>query len=109
MEPKTPRPKPLRPRGAARVIPESAAPDDDTGFVEHPDGWYWSAPDGRQDFGPFETLQLARADRDRWSEEAPVEGESLREAEAEIGIADWIDADTGEPAEGPSPPRLDSP
>jgi hypothetical protein len=26
-------------------------------------------------------------------------GESLAEAEAEIGIADWIDADTGTPAE----------
>ncbi len=26
-------------------------------------------------------------------------GETLEEAEAEIGIADWIDPDTGEPAE----------
>lgn len=109
MERKAQRPKPLRRRGAARVIPESPPQDENAGFVEHPDGWYWSAPDGRQDFGPFETLELARADRDRFSEEAPVEGESLREAEAEIGIADWIDSETGEPAEGPSPPRLDSP
>jgi hypothetical protein len=31
------------------------------------------------------------------------EGESLAEAEAEIGIADWADPDTGEPAEGHSP------
>ena len=22
--------------------------------VEHPDGWYWVAPDGHQQFGPFE-------------------------------------------------------
>ena len=26
-------------------------------------------------------------------------GESLEEAEAEIGIADWLDPDTGQPAE----------
>ncbi len=31
------------------------------------------------------------------------EGESLHEAEVEIGIADWIDPDTGELAEGSSP------
>ena len=27
-------------------------------------------------------------------------GESLLEAEQELGIADWLDPDTGEPAEG---------
>ena len=31
------------------------------------------------------------------------EGETLQEAEAEIGIADWIDPETGKPAEGPTP------
>jgi hypothetical protein len=30
-------------------------------------------------------------------------GDTLQEAEHEIGIADWIDAETGEPAEGDSP------
>lgn len=100
----------LKRRGAARVIAESpaagAAADADT-LVQHPDGWYWSAPDGRQQFGPFETSTLARADRDRYSEEAPDEGETLREAESEVGIADWIDAETGQPAEGQSPPHLE--
>jgi hypothetical protein len=28
------------------------------------------------------------------------------EAEREIGIADWIDAETGEPAQGQSPPHF---
>jgi hypothetical protein len=32
-------------------------------------------------------------------DEAQEPGESLQEAEAEIGISDWIDPDTGEPAE----------
>jgi hypothetical protein len=31
------------------------------------------------------------------------EGESLEDAEAEIGIAGWIDPDTGEPSESLSP------
>jgi hypothetical protein len=105
------RPKPRRRRGAARVITETAgaeaAESADSSFVQHPDGWYWIAPDGKQQFGPFESCSLARADRDRYNEEAPAEGETLREAESEIGIADWIDAETGEPAEGLSPPHLD--
>jgi hypothetical protein len=36
---------------------------------------------------------------------APEPGETFAEAEAEIGIADFVDPDTGEPAEE-SRPRL---
>jgi hypothetical protein len=32
--------------------------------------------------------------------------ETLPELEREIGIADWIDPQTGEPAEGQSPPHI---
>jgi hypothetical protein len=32
--------------------------------------------------------------------------ETIQELEREIGIADWIDPETGEPAEGQSPPHL---
>ncbi|MCC6853357.1 MAG: hypothetical protein GX886_09850 [Comamonadaceae bacterium] len=77
-------------------------------IVEHPDGFYWVAPGGRQQFGPFASAEQARADRDLANEEAPAPGASLREAEDEIGISDWIDPDTGEPAEGRTPPRLSS-
>jgi hypothetical protein len=106
------RPKPLRRRGAARVIDEAprgaaSLADDEATFVEHPDGWYWVAPAGHQEFGPFASRSDARADRDRYNEEAPVEGETVQEAEREIGIADWIDAETGAPAEGQSPPHLE--
>jgi hypothetical protein len=97
-------------RKAARVlrVRQTTAPVDDlSGLQEHPDGWYWTAPDGRQQFGPFETCSLARADRDRDSEEAVNEAMALREAERAIGIADWIDPQTGEPAEGASPPHLE--
>ncbi len=103
-----PRPKPLRRRGAARVIAEAlpSRPGSDMVLVEHPDGWYWIAPDGHQQFGPFASAEVARADRDLGLEGAPEVGETVQEAEAEIGIADWIDPDTGAPAEGPAP-RID--
>jgi len=101
------RPKSLRRRGAARVIEEVPAPDGEQAILGRPDGFYWTAPDGRQEFGPFETVELARADRDRFDELAPAPAESLQEAEDEIGIADWIDPLTGEPAEGESPPHLE--
>jgi hypothetical protein len=39
-------------------------------------------------------------------EETSEPGESLQEAEDEIGIADWVDPDTGELAEGQSSPRF---
>lgn len=73
-----------------------------------PDGYYWQTPDGKQDFGPFESMELALADMGASDEQAPEPGETLQEAEDEIGIADWIDPETGEPAEGQSPPRFEA-
>jgi hypothetical protein len=96
------------PIGAAAVISEAPtsslkAPP----IIERPDGFYWVSADGRREFGPFESAAQARADRDRGDEEAPEPGETLQEAEREIGIADWIDPETGAPAEGQSPPHLE--
>ena len=88
--------------------PESEA-NDDSGerIVARPDGYHWLAPDGRQEFGPFETPEDALADMQVTDEDGAAEpGETLYEAEQEIGIADWIDPETGEPAEGQSPPHL---
>ncbi len=99
-------PKPRRRVGAAAVIEEHRAEGADRGIVSHPDGWYWVAPDGHQEFGPFETAEEARADRDRDEGIAPAL--TLAEAEEAIGINDWIDPETGEPAEGRSAPHLDS-
>jgi hypothetical protein len=101
--------KPHPPVGAAAVIEETAAPSPDTlaPVVQRPDGYYWIAPDGKQVFGPFESAALARADRDSYDDQAPEPGESLQEAEDEIGIADWIDPETGSPAEGMSHPHFE--
>ena len=76
------------------------------GIERHPDGYYWVSVDGRRSFGPFATLEAAQADRDRFDEGSLEPGESLEEAEADLGIADWIDPDTGAPAEGWSTPHL---
>lgn len=76
-------------------------------IVERPDGYHWIAPDGRQEFGPFETLELAEAARDTSDDNAAAPAELLREVEGEFGVADWIDPATGEPAEGPCPPHLE--
>ncbi len=77
-------------------------------IVKRPDGYYWSAPGDRQDFGPFSSYEEAVADMQAENTETPMPGESLQEAESELGISDWIDPETGEPAEGHSPPHLDS-
>ncbi len=86
---------------------ESLADPAEELIMVRPDGYYWRSPDGKQEFGPFESLELAQADRESADEEAPQPGETLQEAQDEIGIADWIDPETGEPAEGQSPPRLE--
>ena len=68
-------------------------------FIERPDGVYWQERDGGKEYGPF--ASLAEAETEALSSSItdfePVE--SVEEAEAEIGIADWVDPDTGAPAE----------
>ena len=77
---------------------DASAPDDGS-LVRHPDGYYWISPDGHQEFGPFATAAEALADMNAGGDEAPEPGETLQEAEQELGLADWVDADTGELAE----------
>jgi len=86
---------------------EPAGGGDPGEILERPDGFYWKAPDIPAEFGPFDSCELARADRDAQVDEPPEDAEALREAEREIGINDWMDVETGEPAEGESPPHLD--
>ncbi len=65
-----------------------------------PDGYYWQALDGKQEIGPFENLAEAMADMDSGDAAGWVPGETLAEAESEIGVSDWIDPDSGALAEG---------
>jgi hypothetical protein len=69
--------------------------------IEHPDGFYWESKKQGQTFGPFATLAEAEADMLSGGASAAedLEAESLQEAESELGINEWIDPDTGGPAE----------
>lgn len=98
--------KPARKPRTPRPVVTLPADDTPPPILERPDGYYWQAPDGRREFGPFASPELAQADRDAVGDEALAPGGTLQEIEHEIGIAHWIDAETGEPAEGGSPPHL---
>jgi hypothetical protein len=76
-------------------------------ILERPDGYYWKSPDGLDEYGPFESCEAALADRDAMGDEAPDGVDDLHDVERDIGINEWIDAETGEPAEGQSPPHLE--
>ena len=87
---------------------QQTTPDyDQTRVIERPDGFYWQDKSSDELYGPFPTLLEAVQDMQDNNDTGYEEGESLKEAEAEIGIADWTDPETGEPAEGLSPHRSD--
>ena len=75
--------------------------------IQRADGFYWEAKKG-QAHGPFPTLGEAEEDMLAGGGAAEEdEGiESLQEAESELGISEWIDPDTGGPAED-SVPRIE--
>lgn len=79
------------------AIPETTPDYDRTLIIERPDGFYWQRKESGEEFGPFATLVAAVADMENGG--GAEAGPSLGEAEREIGIADWIDPETGEPAE----------
>lgn len=82
-----------------QVIPETPPDFDATRVLERPDGFYWRDAETGKMFGPFATLLEAVNDMEYSAEAQPEPGETVAEAEDEIGIADWTDPETGEPAE----------
>ncbi len=83
-----------------KVKAPAAKPEEDRArIIERPDGFYWRAEDRGAEYGPFPTLAEAVTDMQSSDESAYEPGETLAEAEDEIGISGWIDPDTGEPAE----------
>ena len=83
-----------------RPIPETPPDYDRKRIIERPDGFYWRPKGTVREYGPFTTLLEAVQDMLDADNGAPPEpGETLQEAESEVGIADWIDPETGEPAE----------
>ena len=80
-------------------IPETQPDYDLTRIVERPDGVYWQDKESGREYGPFATLLEAVQDMELGGDRSLESGETLQEAEGEIGIADFIDPETGGPAE----------
>jgi hypothetical protein len=79
---------------------QTALVGDEACLTERPDGFYWQDKLTGKFYGPFPSSTEALLDMQYQEDSDYEEGETLHEAEEEIGIADWIDPDTGEPAEG---------
>ena len=86
-----------------KIIPETSPESDRARVIERPDGFYWQSKDGGNESGPFATLLEAVEDMQYSADSDYEPGESVEQAEAEIGIADWVDPDTGELAEEQGP------
>jgi hypothetical protein len=90
-----------KPRRAATPAEEIAGR-----VIERPDGFYWEKAKG-ESRGPYTTRAEAEADLlADGAAEGTEDGETLQEAESELGISEWIDPDTGGPAED-NVPRLE--
>jgi len=87
----------------SQPIQETPADYDRSRIVERPDGYYWQERDGGREYGPFATLLEAVQDMEAGGDEDAEPGETLAEAESEIGISDHVDPDTGELAEEQRP------
>lgn len=92
----------------SKAIPATSAAHDSARVIERPDGYYWQDKTSGQEFGPFATLLEAVEDMNYTAETDFEPAESLQQAEEELGIADWVDPDTGFPAEDSRPHIEDS-
>ena len=94
------------PRVPRHARPVAPLPDERADPVAAP------ADDAPQQFGPLESFEEALDSIDALveepDEEADTDIEALHEIEDNIGIASWLDPETGEPAEGMCPPHLDA-
>jgi hypothetical protein len=74
--------------------------------IERPNGFYVQAPSGEES-GPYRTLAEAEAELLAAEVTEPdIEAGDLQEAESDIGVNEWIDPETGGPAED-SVPRIE--
>ena len=78
---------------------EIAAEFEETLVIERAEGFYVQWKAGGRESGPFPSL-IEAIDSERSPEEADGDAQdALAEAEADLGVADWIDPETHEPAE----------
>ena len=84
-------------------IPLTPPEYDRTRIFERPSGFFWQAKDNGREYGPFATLLETVLDMQASDEAAIEPGETVEEAENEIGIAGFVDPETGEPVEEERP------
>jgi hypothetical protein len=80
-------------------IPAAPTDDESSRVVARPDGFYWVADDGHQEFGPFATAKDALMALREGIETGLEPGETLQEAESEIGFVEPKLNDEGVPEE----------
>ena len=73
--------------------------------IERPGGFYWQEKEGGEEYGPFRTRAEAEADMQS-DGIAATDSDAVHDAESELGISEWVDPDSGEPAED-SVPRIE--
>ena len=91
----------LHPAHPARLREEPAAPtdDEDSRVVARPDGFYWVADDGHQEFGPFASAMDALVALRSGIETGLEPDDSLPDVDAEIHYTEQKRADEGVPEE----------
>lgn len=88
------------------VSPEQVPQEPPKGrILERPDGFYWQEKEGGEEYGPFPTRAEAEADMES-DGVAATDPDAVHDAESELGISEWIDPESGEPAED-SVPRIE--
>lgn len=83
----------------SQITPEPASVYIASRIIERPDGFCWLDPESGEMFGPFDTLAQAVEDMEYNAESNYEPDETVEEAEQELGLANWVDSDTGELAE----------
>lgn len=85
------------------TIPLTSPAFEHARIIERPDGFYWQSTETGENFGPFATLLDATFDMQSEGEGEEQSLETLAEAEASLDLSDWIDPDTGSPAQETAP------
>jgi hypothetical protein len=93
-------------KNAEAPVEENRIQEDRVQFIERPNGVYWRTASSETEYGPFATLAEATADAEGREDPTFQATDSVAEAEAEVGISEWIDPDTGEPGDE-STPRIE--
>jgi hypothetical protein len=82
------RPDSTRQAAPSREEPREPGDDESSRVVARPDGFYWVADDGHQEFGPFPTAMDALVALRSGIDTGLEPDETLEEAEEEIGFVD---------------------